>query len=54
MSFTYIRFYAAMKAQNIDRKSFLPKLSRFQPFAGYFGFTCAFFFLWYGKSETTL
>ncbi|KAF4962611.1 hypothetical protein FSARC_9389 [Fusarium sarcochroum] len=46
MSFTWIRFNAAMKAQKIDKKSFLPKVSRMQPFAGYFAFCCAFIFLW--------
>ncbi|RSL50948.1 hypothetical protein CEP53_008612 [Fusarium sp. AF-6] len=46
ISFTWIRFNAAMKAQNIDRKTFLPNPSRFQPFAGYFAFCCAFVVLW--------
>ncbi|RSM09165.1 hypothetical protein CEP52_004263 [Fusarium oligoseptatum] len=46
ISFTWIRFNAAMKAQNIDRNTFLPNPSRFQPFAGYFAFCCAFVVLW--------
>ncbi|KAJ4245020.1 hypothetical protein NW762_014227 [Fusarium torreyae] len=46
ISFTWIRFNAAMKAQNIDKKEFLPNVSRWQPFAGYFAFCCAFIFLW--------
>lgn len=35
--FTYLRFYAGLKAQGIDRKT-LPFASRFQPYAAYFGF----------------
>lgn len=35
--FTYLRFYAGLKAQGIDRSK-LPYASRFQPFAAYFGF----------------
>lgn len=35
MSFTYIRFHHAMKAQKIDKKSFLPVVSRLQPYDGY-------------------
>ncbi|CAH0052283.1 unnamed protein product [Clonostachys solani] len=46
MSFTYIRFHHAMKAQNIDKKSFLPVVSRLQPYAGYWAFFWSFFFLW--------
>jgi amino acid transporter len=47
MSLTWIRFNAAIKAQNIDRETFLPKVSRFQPFAGYFAFFWASLFLLY-------
>jgi yeast amino acid transporter len=43
---TWIRFNAAMKAQGIDRQSFLPNISRFQPYAGYWAFFWAFIFLW--------
>uniref|UniRef100_A0A8H7K7P5 Amino acid permease/ SLC12A domain-containing protein n=1 Tax=Bionectria ochroleuca TaxID=29856 RepID=A0A8H7K7P5_BIOOC len=46
MSFTYIRFHHAMRAQNIDKKSFLPVVSRLQPYAGYWAFFWSFFFLW--------
>lgn len=42
-----------MKAQNIDRKTFLPNVSRWQPFAGYFAFANAFLFLWYVLGITT-
>jgi amino acid permease len=37
IGFTYIRFYAGMKAQGIDRRT-LPYWTRFQPFAAYY--TC--------------
>ena len=47
MSFTWIRFNKALSAQDIDRTSFLPSVSRFQPYAGYWGFFWAFVFLWY-------
>ena len=33
---TYVRFYAGLKAQGIDRKK-LPYYSRLQPFAGWYG-----------------
>ncbi|EED24640.1 amino acid transporter, putative [Talaromyces stipitatus ATCC 10500] len=46
MSFTWLRFNAAIRAQGIDRKSFLPSLSKYQPFAGYWAFFWAFLFLW--------
>ncbi|RDW86477.1 uncharacterized protein DSM5745_03119 [Aspergillus mulundensis] len=46
MSFTWIRFNAALKAQAIDKKNFLPSVSRFQPYAGYWAFFWAFLFLW--------
>ncbi|KAK6381520.1 hypothetical protein LTS17_004578 [Exophiala oligosperma] len=46
VSFTWIRFNAAMKAQNIDRKTFLPLVSRMQPYAGYWAFSWAFFLIW--------
>ncbi|RBR25608.1 uncharacterized protein FIESC28_01571 [Fusarium coffeatum] len=46
MAATWIRFNAAMKAQSIDRDTFLPVRSRFQPYAGYWAFCCAFVFLW--------
>ena len=37
MCFTYIRFYAAVKAQGIDRSTF-PWKSAFQPFTAWWGF----------------
>ncbi|KAL4731387.1 hypothetical protein ACLX1H_000353 [Fusarium chlamydosporum] len=46
MATTWIRFNAAMKVQSIDRDTFLPVRSRFQPYAGYWAFCCAFTFLW--------
>jgi len=46
MAATWIRFNAAMKAQSIDRDTFLPVKSRFQPYAGYWALCCAFVFLW--------
>ncbi|KAL4979361.1 amino acid permease-domain-containing protein [Aspergillus desertorum] len=46
ISFTWIRFNAALMAQGIDRKTFLPSVSRFQPYAGYWAFFWAFLFLW--------
>jgi len=46
MSFTYIRFHAALKSQNIDRKTFMPAISRWQPYASYWAFFWAFIFLW--------
>jgi amino acid transporter len=46
MSFTWIRFNAALKAQGIDKKTFLPSVSKIQPFAGYWAFFWAFLFLW--------
>lgn len=35
MSFTYLRFYKAMKSQGIDRRTFLPQLSKWQPYCAY-------------------
>jgi amino acid transporter len=46
MALTWIRFNAAMKAQGFDRKQFLPSISRFQPFAGWWALFWAFLFLW--------
>ncbi|OQD71062.1 hypothetical protein PENPOL_c001G05294 [Penicillium polonicum] len=46
MSFTWIRFNAALNAQGIDRKTFLPRVSKFQPYAGYWAFFWSFIFLW--------
>ncbi|KAL5334342.1 amino acid permease/ SLC12A domain-containing protein [Aspergillus crustosus] len=46
ISFTWIRFNAALKAQGIDKKSFLSSVSKIQPFAGYWGFFWSFLFLW--------
>ncbi|KAJ0424043.1 amino acid permease/ SLC12A domain-containing protein [Aspergillus carlsbadensis] len=46
ISFTWIRFNAALKAQGIDKKTFLPSVSKVQPFAGYWAFCWAFLFLW--------
>lgn len=47
MSLTYIRFDAALKAQGIDKKTFLPVCSKFTPWAGYYAFFWAFMFMWY-------
>ncbi|KAM0214167.1 hypothetical protein ACHAQI_003791 [Fusarium lateritium] len=46
MAATWIRFNAAMKSQGIDRETFLPVKSRFQPYAGYWALCCASIFLW--------
>ncbi|KAF9771062.1 hypothetical protein IL306_011317 [Fusarium sp. DS 682] len=46
MAITWIRFNAAMRAQDIDRETFLPVKSRYQPYAGYWAFCFAFIFLW--------
>ncbi|KAL3466699.1 amino acid permease/ SLC12A domain-containing protein [Aspergillus heterothallicus] len=46
ISFTWIRFNSALKAQGIDRKNFLPTISKVQPYAGYWAFFWAFLFLW--------
>jgi amino acid transporter len=54
MAITWIRFNAAMKAQGIDRKEFLPSPSRFQPFAGWWALCWAFLFLWYDSDSTLL
>ncbi|WWC68368.1 uncharacterized protein I206_102293 [Kwoniella pini CBS 10737] len=35
MAITWIRFNKAMKVQGIDRKTFLPVVSKLQPYAGY-------------------
>lgn len=36
MSSTWIRFNAGLKAQGLDRKTFLPYTSRYQPFAAWY------------------
>ncbi|KAF7335754.1 General amino acid permease AGP2 [Mycena venus] len=41
ISFTYIRFHAALKAQGIPRES-LPLRSQWQPFCGYYAFVASF------------
>lgn len=46
MAFTYVRFYSAMRAQNIDRKDFLPVYSKLQPFAAYWALFWACLFIW--------
>lgn len=46
MSATWIRFNAAVKAQNIDRQTYLPNLSRWQPYAAYWALFWASIFLW--------
>ncbi|KAL4864670.1 amino acid permease/ SLC12A domain-containing protein [Aspergillus spectabilis] len=46
ISFTWIRFNAALKAQGIDKKTFLSSVSNIQPYAGYWAFFWAFLFLW--------
>jgi amino acid transporter len=45
MSTTWIRFNAAMKAQGLDRKTFLPYRSRLQPFAAWYAFVMSFIIL---------
>lgn len=47
ITFTYIRFYKAMKAQGISRDS-LPFKSRFQPYLSYYGFTGPFAMVFIG------
>lgn len=37
MTSTWIRFNKAIKAQGLDRETFLPTRSRFQPYAAYWG-----------------
>lgn len=46
ISFTYIRFTRAMRAQGIDRDEYLPVKSRWAPYQGYWAFFWAFLFLW--------
>lgn len=46
MSATWIRFNAAVRAQGIDRQTYLPNLSRWQPYAAYWAFFWASIFLW--------
>ncbi|TYJ56746.1 hypothetical protein B9479_002516 [Cryptococcus floricola] len=46
MSFTWIRFNQAMKAQGIDRLTYLPAPSRIQPYAAYWALFWSFIFLW--------
>ncbi|KAK4633946.1 hypothetical protein CLAFUR0_03751 [Fulvia fulva] len=46
MCITYLRFHTAMKAQGIDRKTRLPTVSRWQPYASYWAFLWSFIFLW--------
>jgi len=46
MSATWIRFNAAVKAQNIERQTYLPHLSRWQPYAAFWAFFWASIFLW--------
>ncbi|RJE18743.1 hypothetical protein PHISCL_08917 [Aspergillus sclerotialis] len=46
ISITWIRFHAAMRAQHVDRKTFVQNPSRFLPFGGYWAFFWAFLFLW--------
>ncbi|KAH0285379.1 putative amino acid transporter [Aureobasidium namibiae CBS 147.97] len=46
MSATWIRFNAAVKAQNIERQTYLPHLSCWQPYAAYWAFFWASIFLW--------
>ncbi|ESK89860.1 general amino acid permease [Moniliophthora roreri MCA 2997] len=47
VSFTYIRFYNALKAQNISRES-LPYKSAWQPFCGYYALTGTFIMAFIG------
>ena len=46
MSFTYIRFDQAMKAQGIDKKQYLPVTSRWTPWIAYWSFGWSFIFIW--------
>lgn len=46
MAITWIRFNRAMKVQGINKMTFLPIISKFQPFAGYWAFIWSFIFLW--------
>lgn len=46
MSFTYIRFQKAIKAQGLLREDYLHVRSRFGPWCGYWAFGWAFLFLW--------
>lgn len=41
MSTTWIRFNSAIKAQGLDRKTFLPYRSRFQPYCAWYALTWA-------------
>lgn len=41
MSTTWIRFNNAIKAQGLDRKTFLPYRSRFQPYCAWYALTWA-------------
>ncbi|KAL2813927.1 amino acid permease/ SLC12A domain-containing protein [Aspergillus cavernicola] len=47
ISFTSIRFNAAIKAQGIDKKDFLTSVSNIQPYAAYWACFWAFLFLWF-------
>ena len=46
MGITWIRFNKAMKVQGIDRKTFLPTPSRYQPWIGYWTTFWAFLMIW--------
>jgi amino acid transporter len=46
MSITWIRFNSAMEAQGLDRKTFLPNVSKYQPYAGWWACGWSFLFIW--------
>ncbi|KAF5373793.1 hypothetical protein D9758_000689 [Tetrapyrgos nigripes] len=53
ISFTYIRFHNALKAQGIERDS-LPHKSRWQPFCGYYAFVSTLVMAFVGGYEVFL
>ncbi|WVQ76327.1 hypothetical protein IAR50_005992 [Cryptococcus sp. DSM 104548] len=46
MSITWIRFHQAMKAQGIDRQTFVPVPSKVMPYGAYWACFWGFIFLW--------
>lgn len=51
MSSTWIRFNAGLKAQGIDRNTFLPYRSRFQPFAAWYALIMSVLVLFFSGYE---
>ncbi|OQV01282.1 hypothetical protein CLAIMM_06665 [Cladophialophora immunda] len=45
MAVTWIRFNAGLKAQGVNRKEFLPAVSRWQPYAAWYTLCCSFVML---------